>query len=375
MLSNHLFIIFAIEHYNPLGVIRSLGEKGISSVYIAEKGKVKLASMSKYLMKCHDVDDVASGYQLLLDKYGHFDQEHKPFLYCTDDRTMGWIDERYEEVCEKFILFNAGRKNRINQYMDKAEILQLAKQCGLKIADTVVCKKGEIPSELKFPIITKSISPNIGGWKSDVFICKSKEELQEAYGQIKAPTVLLQRYIEKKNELEYYGFAINQGKDVFFSIAADYRYLIPGYYSPYMNIFTPPYPDMQEKVAEMIQKVGFEGIFSVEFIVDEKNEFYFLEINFRNATWSYASTCAGMNLPYLWAKSMDEGKIPEDARVEFTPFQAMVEPIDYGKRVDTGKISVGEWVADFKEAKCTYYYHQEDKKPYQVLCKNWDKLK
>lgn len=375
MLTDRVFIVFAIEHYNPLGIIRSLGEKGICPVYIAEKGKAELASRSKYISKCHYVDTVEEGYEILLKEYGNAETSQKPFLYCADDHTMGFLDDHYEEIKDKFVFFNAGCNGGINRYIDKGEILRLAKECGLDFAETVVCNKGDVPEGIKYPLITKSISPNVGGWKSDVFICQNEKELREAYEKIQAPRLLLQQYVEKKNELEYYGFAINHGEEVFISIAADYLYLIPGYYSPYMNVFHPPYPEVQQKVADMIRKVGFEGIFSVEFLRDEKDELYFLEINFRNATWSYSSTVAGMDLPYLWAKCMDEGAIPKDIKVSFEPFTAMVEPIDYGKRVDTGKVTVAEWAKDFKEAKCTYYYNREDMEPYNALLQNWDRLK
>lgn len=375
MLKNRVFIVFAIEHYNPLGIIRSLGEKGIFPVYIAEKGKTELASKSKYISKCHYVDTVEEGYEILLSEYGNYGENERPFLYCADDHTMGFLDERYEELKDKFIFFNAGSKNGINKYIDKGEILTLAKECGLGLADTIVCNRGEFPAGLEYPIITKSISPNVGGWKSDVFICNDEQELSVAYEKIQAPRLLLQKYIEKKNELEYYGFAINHGEDVFISIAADYLYLIPGYYSPYMNVFNPPYPEVQKKVAEMIKRVGFEGIFSVEFLRDDKDNLYFLEINFRNATWSYSSTVAGMDLPYLWAKCMDEGEISEEIKVSFDTFKAMVEPIDYGKRVDSGKVGLLEWVKDFKEAKCTYYYNKDDMEPFKALEENWDRLK
>ena len=53
----------------------------------------------------------------------------------------------------------------------------------------------------------------------------------------------------------------------------------------------------------------------------------------------------------------------------------MVEPIDYGKRVDTGKITIAEWAKDFKETEFTYYYDSQDLEPYKVMCENWDKLK
>ena len=67
------------------------------------------------------------------------------------------------------------------------------------------------------------------------------------------------------------------------------------------------------------------------------------------------------------------GEIPEPK--DFEPFTSMVEPIDYSKRVEEGRCSLPEWLKDFKEAKCTYYYDPVDLKPWQVLTDNWDKLK
>ena len=34
MLQNRKFIVFGIDHYNPLGVLRSLGENGINADFI-----------------------------------------------------------------------------------------------------------------------------------------------------------------------------------------------------------------------------------------------------------------------------------------------------------------------------------------------------
>ena len=362
----------AIEHYNPLGLIRSLGEKGINPVYIAIKGKAELASKSKYVSKCHYVDTVEDGYNILLSEYSGL--EVKPFIYCCDDKTIGFIDEHYDELNGKFYFFNAGRKNQINSYIDKAEILRLAAEYGLNYAKTVVCNKGEIPEGIDYPIITKSISPNVGGWKSDVFICRNEDELRDAYKKIQSPQVLVQKYIEKKNELEYYGVSVNHGEDVQISIGVNFLYLIPGYYSPYMHVFNPPYPELQAKVAAMLKKIGFEGIFSCEFIVDENDELYFLEINFRNATWSYSSTVAGKNLPYLWATGMLTNKIDESVHNKFDTFEAMVEPIDYAKRVRTGNTSVMEWAADFRSTKCPYYFNVADPEPFKSMCENFERL-
>ena len=36
-LNGHIVIVFALEHYNPLGLIRSLGENGINPIYFSIK--------------------------------------------------------------------------------------------------------------------------------------------------------------------------------------------------------------------------------------------------------------------------------------------------------------------------------------------------
>ena len=131
-----------------------------------------------------------------------------------------------------------------------------AKRNGLKVLETVVVERGEMPENLEYPIITKSISPNVGGWKSDVHICYSEVELIEAYKHIEAPTVLIQRFIEKKNEYCIDGFCINQGKDMFNGIASVYNYLIPGYYSPYMTVSNFPDGEISRSLQKMMEEIA-----------------------------------------------------------------------------------------------------------------------
>lgn len=373
MLSDHKFIVFALDHYNPLGMIRTLGENGIAPIYIAVKHRIDLGVKSKYVSCVHKVDSVEEGYRILLKEYGN--EKIKPFLLTSDDRTTGYLDERYDELKDKFILFNAGEAGRITEFMDKEKVLELAKKHGLKVLDTRVLNKGEIPADLDYPIITKSISPNVGGWKSDVHICKSKEELEKAYETIESPLVLAQKFIEKKNEFCLDGFSANKGKDFFVGIASTYKYLIPGYYSPYMDVFNFTNEEMRKSLNSMMEEIGFEGVFSIEFLIDEYDNYWFCEINFRNSTWSYASTVAGMPLAYLWARTMLEGKIPEDAeKVIPEGFTAMVEPIDYSKRIELGLCTPGEWLADFKKTNCGFYYSADDLEPFYEMVRNWDKL-
>ena len=49
----HKFIVFAIDHFNSLGIIRSLGEKGINPIVVLYGEKSKLVQKSKYINFIH----------------------------------------------------------------------------------------------------------------------------------------------------------------------------------------------------------------------------------------------------------------------------------------------------------------------------------
>lgn len=377
MIQDQIVIVFAIEHYNPLGVIRTLGKRGIRSDYIAEKGRVRLSSKSKYLNKVYEVENVEEGYDVLLKEYGEvYKTGMKPVIICSDDKTIGHLDQHFDELKDKFIFFNCGQQGRIIDYMDKFRILELAKKHGLKILDSRVVKRGEIPGDLKYPIITKSISPNSGGWKSDVFICENSVELNEAFKKIKSEEVLLQQFVDKKNEYAVEGCSVNHGKDTLLSIYSTYNYLIKGYYSPYRTSGSFHNPEIEKGLRGMIEEIGFEGIFDAEFLVGPDDEYYFLEVNFRNTTWSYASDVLGMPLAYLWVKAMQEGgALLKDAfKPNQGPILCMVEPIDYNLRCKQRGYSMIKWLGELLKSKCKDYWNWSDLRPSILTLKNWTKL-
>ena len=62
-INGHLCIVFALEHYNPLGQIRSFGSMGVNPIYISVKRRYEVATFSKYISKLHRVDSVEDGYE------------------------------------------------------------------------------------------------------------------------------------------------------------------------------------------------------------------------------------------------------------------------------------------------------------------------
>lgn len=376
MPKDQIVILFAIEHYNPLGVIRTLGKRDIRPDYIAIKGRVRLSSKSKYVNRVHEVETVEEGYEVLLREYGKvYETGKKPIIICSDDKTIGHLDNHFDELHDKFIFFNAGQQGRIIDYMDKFRILELAKKHGLNMLDSRVVKRGDVPADLKYPIITKSISPNSGGWKSDVFICENADELTEAFKKIKSEEVLLQQFVEKKNEYAVEGCSVNHGKDTLLSIYSTYNYLIKGYYSPYRTSGSFHNPEIEKGLRGMIEEIGFEGIFDAEFLIGPDDQYYFLEVNFRNTTWSYASDVLGMPLAYIWVKSIMEGtKVADSFKPNEGPIMCMVEPIDYNLRCKQRGYSKIKWFGELLKSKCKDYWNWHDLRPSILTLKNWTKL-
>ena len=42
-------VLVSKEHYNPLGIVRTLGEAGIKPIVVAVKGDLKFVGQSKYV--------------------------------------------------------------------------------------------------------------------------------------------------------------------------------------------------------------------------------------------------------------------------------------------------------------------------------------
>lgn len=191
ILRNHHFFVVGEEHYTPLGVIRSLGENNIKPIVFIKKSKTtKIASVSKYIFKLYRINDYEEALQILLTIYG--DCKPKPFVIPCDDIAVRTFERNYEEISDKFFVNNAGKNMRIAFYQQKRELYALAKVCGLNIAETWSVKQGEIPQNIKFPIITKPNS-SYEGWKQDYYVCNNKKELEEAYKRIKGKELLLQQ--------------------------------------------------------------------------------------------------------------------------------------------------------------------------------------
>ena len=362
---SHKFICFVVDHYNPLDVIRSLGEKGIKPIVILiEEHPCVMINHSRYVGKLHQVKTREEGYKLLLTQYGH--ELEKPFIYCSDDKSVSFLDQHYYELKDKFIFYHAGEQGRITWLQNKDNITNLGAEAGLYCPKKEIVDTGVLPKTLKYPIITKVLASTMGAWKDDVHICQNEQELLDAYKVIKSPKLCLQEYINKKGEFCIEGFSINDGKDVFLPYVADYIRYYNNSYGHFMNMIPFKDDEFRAKIEKLFQLTRYNGIFEIEFMRGPNDEVYFLEINFRASTWNYAPTVGGGNLPYFWAKGMLTGRIAYDEMaLRDKPFKAIVEVDDFVNNAK--KIGYIQWIKDLRSSECHYYFSKKDPMPFVAL--------
>lgn len=368
-------VLVTKEHYNPLGIVRTLGEAGIRPIVVAVKGDLKFVGQSKYVKEKYYVDSTEEGINLIIDIFAKKDE--KSFILTGDDVTVAMLDKHYDKLKDYFYFYNAGKSGRIAQYMNKDVMMDLVVKHGIQIAKTWKVKVGEIPVDIVYPVMTKAINSIGAEWKDIVYLCNNDTELQDAYRHMKSEQVLVQQYIEKVDEFSFDAISVNKGKDVWVITEANQVYNIPDKYSPYWIIKNSENKEMQEKIAKVIEEIGLEGIFEFEFMQDREGNLWFLEINFRNTALGYSTTVAGIPQVVYWCESMERGLIDKEKYYKKIPegLTAMAECFDYDVRVKSGKISHGEWMKQYIKAECKMYKGRDDDEPfYRFLWYKYSKM-
>lgn len=357
----HKHICLVEDHYNPLAIIRSLGEEGIKPIVLLCSKSPHLVPYSKYIGELHQFGSIQEGLDYMMLHYGA--EPLKPFVYNGSDDITLLLDNHYDELKDHFYFTNG--QGSMKKYLQKYDITQLAIQCGINIPKEELLKVGEFPTSLKYPVITKAATSAGGGkWKDQSFICEDEKALKEAFSKIKADTILVQEYIRKKNELCIDGISINGGEQVFMPYGCSYYRFSKGSYGNYMY-FTPfKDKELTTKITNVLREAQYTGPFCIEFLVGPDDNLYFLEVNFRHSGWGYAFTYGGFNLPVRWASATLDNEIILDDFKYLDRFDVMQELSDFKDSVLGGTVSLWQWVKDVRQCDCFLYYNKKDPKPF-----------
>lgn len=346
-----------------LGFIRTLGEAGIPVSAILIRRNHPFASKSRYIRELIMVDSIEEGYRVLISKAKNRKSREKVILLVDGDAYTTYLDDKYE-VLSKYYIYNQAA-GKIRKYNDKYEQIRLAKKHGLNAPWTVSVKKGEIPENLQYPVITKATSAiYLQDWKAESYVCRSESELKEAFKKIKSEEILIQQFINKKNEYVMVGYCINRGKDVCISFASNHTYLAQGHLAYSFTVKDFHGDRIKRFITEVMTEIGYEGMFDVEYMLGEDGKHYFLELNLRASGLTYAATVAGMPMPILWAKAMVKGELdPKSVKKIRKGFVTVIDTQDFVYRVRWNKMPFFKWLAEYMHADCRLMLGRKDVVP------------
>lgn len=354
-------------HHNTLGVIRALGEKGITSlnidVILVEQNvnKKNFIAKSKYISG--DKIIYLTKYDEIVNQLLEIAKDRKKrVIICCSDGTAEAVMSHKEELKDTYFL--PSTEINVTDLMQKDIQTSIAQKVGIKVPDSMVVGVREEIKWTKYPCITKPIKSVLGAGKADIKISKNAEELKKALSDTDAECVQIQEFLSKEMEFQLIGCSINKGEEI----------IIPGYtrivrqpkntntgYLEYVPI--DKLDNFDKRIVErFIRRIGYSGLFSMEFIRDKKGNDYFLEINMRNDGNAYCVTCAGVNLPYIWSYYGTYHEIPS-VNLNFNKNIWFIPDFE-DVRIGIKECGLFLWLKQFVGAKAHSMFSIKDIKPF-----------
>lgn len=367
---NKSVIVIGGNHHNTLGVIRALGYKGVMSyLLLITEAQNPYVSYSRFIAKKQILKSKEDIVPYLL-KLSKENKEKSVIISCADFVTSE-LDKAFDSLKDKYYLPTAKEQGVCNHYMDKDAMAELAMNVGIGVPQSWIVENGMYNiCDMTIPCIVKPLA-SIYGSKAEIKICRTKEQLMDYLDANKDHRFIVQEFIEKDFEYQLIGCSLNHGDEI----------VIPGYskcirpcpgtntgfleYKPFGNFNC----DLKA-CRDFIKAIGYQGLFSMEYLRDRQGNDYFMEINMRNDGNAICVTGAGVNLPYIWYQYC----VGNDYKAETinTVEDIFVMPeIDDFRLMLKGKVSLRTWLRDYKRTTTFMEYSDKDPMPFKIRRKQF----
>ena len=287
----------------------------------------------------------------------------------------GFLSENAEfakKVRQAGIIFIGPSSHAISIMGDKIVARQTAMACGVPVVpgtSTPVTNEKEVKKvagEIGYPVIIKA---SAGGGGKGMRLVQKEDELFDALRMAKSEamasfgddSVYVEKYIESPHHIEFQLLADQHGHVIHLcerecSIQRRHQKVVEE--SP-STIMTPELREKMGTAAVMLAKsVDYEGAGTVEFLVDDKGNYFFLEMNTRlqvehpitervvglDLVKEQIRIAAGDKLPYKQEEIKQQGHAiecricAEDPDNNFMPDPGLIkhitEPLGFGVRTD-----------------------------------------
>lgn len=388
--SNYKYIPVVLgASVNGLGVVRSLGEKGLPVIVGDRENQVAYRSKYAYPILIKDCVSDLEGFLASMDEIASFLESinKRGILYITTDAHLIAIGENLERVKERFEVVMENWVD-VEKCLDKSFLYKEAEKLGVPYPKTFLAGGSkeimEASGELRYPILIKpSLTVGFSSVYKKAIIANNDEELKEIRDDIDGlglgdHELIMQEMIpgDPRNLYTFSSYSNKDGQVKAYSIGHKIRQS-----PPETGTITSGRVSHDEELAELgidfIRGLNFYGLANTEFKFDERDGKYkLIEINPRTGVWNYSATAAGVNLSWEAYKDIilarDEAvKHSNKEIVWIYDVNDMYKAILTNRgRYSKFKISLPQWIRSVKGKKTYAIFQLRDPKPFIQFIKN-----
>jgi predicted ATP-grasp superfamily ATP-dependent carboligase len=292
--------------YRALGIVRSLGRKGVP-VHVLAAGDDRLAARSRYAASSSSwPDDERARVELLEELVAR--SPHGLALFSSADESAAWVARNHAFLGRLFTLTTPSW-DVLRWSYDKRNTHELALEAGVDYPWTIYPRsRAELEDlECRFPVVLKPTAKPVSNrftaakaWRVD-----DREELlrryDEAAGLVDPDTLMVQELIPGESDGQFSYAALTESGRVLHSIVARRtRQYPPDFGRASTFVETIDDPGVEEPSRRLLARSGFTGLIEVEYKLDPASgRMLLLDMNPRVWGWHTLGARAGVDFPWL----------------------------------------------------------------------------
>ena len=360
-------IVIADDHYNGLGVIRSLGEQNVPVILVLTSDGSTVIDKSKYVNSVirvrHSSDEIVDALQRIIK------DDHECAIYPLSDFAAVTIDE-HRDLFKNCGVPHANGKMR--ELMNKHTLAGLFKEKGVLVPyheEIIINDLLDLKWD-RYPAIIKPLA-SVEGMKTDIVTVRGVSEAQDALSTLRLKgysRVLIEEFVTAKDEfmIEVLGYVDKSGEPHFSKVVHKIReYPISNGSTAYAFFDEEAeYIDF-DALRKAVIATGYYGVFDIEYKY-ANGKAYFIEMNFRNGAPAYAVTMSGFNIAYEWLCDF-QGK-PFQATSSAKNMHFMCEHRDVFNMVK-GEVPLFKWLNEYITSE-KLIWNWKDMRPSRILYVN-----
>ncbi|MGH1362678.1 MAG: hypothetical protein ACRBF0_03920 [Calditrichia bacterium] len=380
----HPVIVIGNSSTNSLGVIRAFGRRGIPVFTISTDSARSAMNRSRYVKKqitinswqANDLKEALLSIEArqIAEQYVVFPTTDAALLeYSLVRGGLGgsFVDMVPQRRMVEFCI----NKNQFYDFCERSNIAH----------PTSFFLNGSLPAEVEirktktFPLAVKPVQSHDFSirFQRKLFVADSYRELQQLYRLINSgdPPMLLQELITGDNFYMVSFFRANAGKQW---AAAGLKKVRQSPTDHGTGSIVEIYNDEKliERSAEILEKIGYEGIGEIEFKIDPvSGEAKVLEINARSVTFNRLIALSGLDLEYLYY--LASLKLLPESFVLSAP-EKILRWVDFFKDFGSAlsswrdnSLTLSEWFREYRRSDMEGYFAKDDLRPFIVEGRNF----